>query len=402
MRQYLPFLLSLLMVACRDLPGGVGLTPVGDPNLDPTSHEQAGGEDSGKDPQDPSQEPSAHPPGGTEWIVYSSGKSIRALRADGTGERIIVDMTPEAAFETLVLLPELSPEGAKIALTLYKTGGTPYLFITDFEPEQTLQIDVAMLPGYFDAKGMVQGWDPAWSPDGKKLAFQSGSGLSVMDAKGQNVKHLAANVAMVDPRWSPDGQKLAFTSWSEGGNRYDVCVIDAAGTGLTNLTSAPLDQTRAHWSPTGEVLAYRLWDTESASSSLHLMKPDGSQSQRVTASDFEYVGKFMSWSPDGKRLAFVGRKSGERNMLFLREPDGTLRPLLTAAPKANGIELNSYRDLVWLPSGEQIAFMAQQGALEAFFVVPAGGGEARMLSSKYASGFFVNDEASLLSVARRP
>ena len=79
---------------------------------------------------------------------------------------------------------------------------------------------------------------PAWSPDGRKLAFVSdrdgNSEVYVMNADGSGQRSLTRNPAYdADPAWSPDGRKLAFVSNRDGS--YGVYVMNADGSGPRRL-----------------------------------------------------------------------------------------------------------------------------------------------------------------------
>jgi len=86
------------------------------------------------------------------------------------------------------------------------------------------------------------GDDPAWSPDGKKIAFNAGYndpnayiGIYVMNADGTQ-QTLLTRCKKGDerfPAWSPDGQKIAFYSYCNGNVIY---VMNADGSNQTQLS----------------------------------------------------------------------------------------------------------------------------------------------------------------------
>src|SRR6187455_2192730 len=92
------------------------------------------------------------------------------------------------------------------------------------------------------ARGDVQ--TPAWSPDGRKLAFVSerdgNAEIYVMNADGSEQENLTRQPSSDShPSWSRDGRKLAFVSRRDG--NAEIYVMNADGSGLSNLTRTPLD-----------------------------------------------------------------------------------------------------------------------------------------------------------------
>jgi Tol biopolymer transport system component len=80
--------------------------------------------------------------------------------------------------------------------------------------------------------------EPAWSPDGRKIAFVShrdgNSDVYVMNTDGSGQRSLTRNPAFdADPAWSPDGRKLAFVGKRDGS--YGVHVMNADGSGQRRL-----------------------------------------------------------------------------------------------------------------------------------------------------------------------
>ena len=100
---------------------------------------------------------------------------------------------------------------------------------------------------------------PAWSPDGRKLAFVSrrdgNSEIYVINADGSGQENLTQHPARDShPSWSPDGRKLAFVSRRDGNS--DIYVMNADGSGLRNVTRAPSNDLRPAWSPNGRAIAF--------------------------------------------------------------------------------------------------------------------------------------------------
>jgi Tol biopolymer transport system component len=96
--------------------------------------------------------------------------------------------------------------------------------------------------------GTADDSDPAWSPDGNRIAFRSdraGNGdIYVMRADGTGVTLLTNNAR--EPAWSPDGSRIAFTR--PGGN-WDIYVMNANGTGLIRVTDDLAIDGVAAWRP---------------------------------------------------------------------------------------------------------------------------------------------------------
>ena len=86
-------------------------------------------------------------------------------------------------------------------------------------------------------------WDPAWSPDGTKIAFASDGAralnhgdIFVVNSDGSGRTNLTNDPASDDlPAWSPDGTKIAFVSTR--GGAHSIFVMNADGTGVTRLTN---------------------------------------------------------------------------------------------------------------------------------------------------------------------
>jgi Tol biopolymer transport system component len=168
--------------------------------------------------------------------------------------------------------------------------------------------------------------EPAWSPDGKRVAYFSyvldvGGAIHVVDADGSNERTVkTGNVVSGYPAWSPDGTRIAFEALD------GIDVVDTAGTGYKELPVLKWYGTKVSWSPNGSSIAYACI-TSSTGSTNHIdictVNPDTGENLRLTYADRAYTDP--SWSPDGKQIAFTSYQQ-----LFIMNGDGSaMRPIIT-------------------------------------------------------------------------
>jgi Tol biopolymer transport system component len=138
---------------------------------------------------------------------------------------------------------------------------------------------------------------PAWSPDGRRIAFTHHGDIYVMNADGSGVSLIFDaqfdNASL--PAWSPEGQRIAFTGRPSG--PADVFVINADGTGLRQLTTRGSEDDPA-WSPDGQKIAFV--DGEGLKT---MNAADGSGTTLLVAPTSDGPDA-PDWSPDGSKIAF--------------------------------------------------------------------------------------------------
>lgn len=166
---------------------------------------------------------------------------------------------------------------------------------------------------------------PAWAPDGKRIAFvkslAGATAVYVMGTDGRDVHLLEQNGGA--PAWSPDGRRIAFVRYSGG-----IYVVNSDGSGRRQLTD--LSGWAPAWSPDGSRIAFLGTDSH-----YHVMKADGTGLRRWPIRfDFKNQDCNLAWSPNGTTIAFTPHLAGG---IELMRADGTGRVELAGTDSACGI-----------------------------------------------------------------
>jgi dipeptidyl aminopeptidase/acylaminoacyl peptidase len=256
---------------------------------------------------------------------------------------------------------------------------------------------------------------PAISPSGESVAYivraanwdenNYHSEIWLADVKSGETRQLTNNPkkSSTSPAWSPDGRTLAFAT--DRDEKRQIYVIDPQGGEARKLTSAEEGVGNFAWSPDGKAIAFTSPDPKTDAdkdrektygdfdvigegyrmSHLWVFDVASKKARRLTSGAFT-VGQF-SWSPDGTRIAFDHRinsanaNGGSADISVVTIADKTVKHLVTQDGPDSGP--------VWSPDGSKIAFESSMAKPFYFYtnrviaLVPAAGGPIELISAAF-------------------
>lgn len=160
---------------------------------------------------------------------------------------------------------------------------------------------------------------PKVSPDGSAIVFASGIGLQIMQADGSD-RHAIPGTAPSDfPAWSPDGKRVAFVSDRDG--NLEIYSINTDGTGVVRLTNDPAQDFAPAWSPDGKSIVFSSDrdDRDFLRLQLFVVNVDGTGLHSL--SNNLVLDCCAAWAHDGRTLGFDSIRDLS-NQVFLMDADG--------------------------------------------------------------------------------
>ena len=258
-------------------------------------------------------------------ITFSDGTDdVWVARADGSHARPVT-RSPAMEFD-----PTWAPDGSRIAYR-HQVGddGATEIFSIAADGSQVRRLTM----------NRVADWGPEWSPDGMSIAWNSMSGTGgygmlgyQMQPDGSDPRRLSHHDVEY-PAWSPDGRRIAFMAQEPGATGsdpdYNVFVMDRDGSNVQRLTRTPGEDGWPAWSPDGNHIVFASTADDCSNSDapdcrttgdigpwfdVWVVNPNGSGLHRVT---YEF-GQFFAWSPDGQEILVSGADG-----LYVIRPDGS-------------------------------------------------------------------------------
>jgi TolB protein len=255
--------------------------------------------------------------------------------------------------------PAWSSDGKMLAFSRHEAGGTHIW-------QYLMNVDGASA-AHRVTKRQTPDHNGVFSPDGREMLLsvipQSGTqgnlDIAIIAIDGTGLATVAGDrrgrLSHQDwPSWSPDGSRFAFSSTHDGNQEIYTAKVD--GSDVVRLTQSSGIDTHPCWSPRGDVIVFatdRWGGLELAS-----VKPDGTGLTRLTTSPG--LDDYPAISPDG-RLAFVSNRDGNFEV-YLADPDGSHPANLTRHPRRD-------TQPTWTPDGKGVTFVSGRDGIGDLYTI---------------------------------
>jgi Tol biopolymer transport system component/DNA-binding winged helix-turn-helix (wHTH) protein len=242
--------------------------------------------------------------GGMVWILHDFSRTVNNGAENENLEPRFTQLTSEAGDE---LFPSFSPSGDLLVYSkstsgqrdiyLHRVGGANAINLTPDSPFDDIQ--------------------PAFSPGGDRIAFRSereGGGLFVMGSTGESVRRVTDHG--FNPSWSPDGKRIVFstdsttlTTINPGVGRLEIVDVDSSEVRVLDSAGTAY---QPQWSPRGHRIVF--WSNKRSGRwrDIWTVSPETGDVRPVThdaATDWNPV-----WSPDGKHIYFTSAREGTTSL----------------------------------------------------------------------------------------
>ncbi len=219
-------------------------------------------------------------------------------------------------------------------------------------------------------------WMPSWSPDGKAIYFDGVHGgdyaaIEHIPAEGGKVVRIPFDKVheYLQPKYphgglsvSPDGKSICFAGFYRRGNGTAGIFTLPVGSAIpTRLAASMARDSEPTWSPDGRRIAF-IRAEEGTGWNIFAMQADGGEPRRITSQEDKVQEASISWSPNGDMIAFFGR---DKSLRIIPVDGGISRILVPEVGSAL-----RYYGLAWSPDGNSLAYALN----DRLYKIPREGG----------------------------
>lgn len=219
------------------------------------------------------------------------------------------------------LAPDWSPDGSRI---VFARNEDARLDTTEDFDLWTVDIDGGLLTRLTDTP--TKEIEPRWSPDGSRIVYVSYPDLDVVPgtearsslvlrdlATGEERDLVPADELSYEPAWSPDGERLAFVREHDD-ERPEIALVDVDDGTVETLVTFGDAVFFPAWSPDGTVIAFV--GRVDGNDDIYLLELASGRITRLT--DDGATDSMPAWSPDGKHIVFIRDREGQYDLWVMR------------------------------------------------------------------------------------
>lgn len=306
--------------------------------------------------------------GGDVWVANADGSNRHAITSgpaidsspvwslDGEHIAYFSKATPDATVQSIVVVDSQGRQPWIVATPAHvgtyssiswAPDGRRLVYVDHVQPTSVpgadlgdlAVADIAARTTMTITHGLLAS-DPAWSPDGKRIAFKvsdpraESAQLYLVNADGSYPHRPTAldgdSASFSNPQWAPGGRLLLV--WT-GTIQHDVYVVDADSGRVRDLTNtADAEEFWATWSNDGTRIAYETFRNPAGPlDDVFVMNADGSNRRKLT--NAAVTGNDLFWSPDDRYLVGFDSNGLSSSTMYVIPVDGTTPPV--AIPAAN-------------------------------------------------------------------
>lgn len=185
-----------------------------------------------------------------------------------------------------------------------------------------------------------EGFSPSWSPDGQGIIYSTNANkpqvptdrFFIVKASGGPPRPFPMPLWDLDEHfdhatYSPDGKRIAFYAEADGGAFDGIFVVGVDGTHRRMIIDGG---TAPAWSPDGRAIAYEYYDFARGASQIGLATADGKHQRRLALRGRSRIPRepgHPTWSPEGRRIVFAD----DQHAIWIANRDGTAAHRIIAA-----------------------------------------------------------------------
>ena len=233
----------------------------------------------------------------------------------------------------------------------------------------------------------LDGRDPRWSPDGKRIYFRGKTNIESVAAEGGDERSvpirgefpMVVGFPMGSNEVSKDGKSIVFSGGyrgdKEASKRAGIFTVPSEG-GDVRPIAVSLDGAERNpcWSPDGKWIAFTKhragWTGSDPAADIWIVPSDGGSPKRLTSDADQVASAELRWSPDGKTIAYFG---ADKTVRLIPATGGVSR-VLTQIPL-----VNDFLGLSWSPDSSKLAYTTIQKA----WIIPVSGGEVQEIRAGF-------------------